>query len=248
VKTLLILTASALLTNTAYGAVVDFDELNAVDRPVYGPASPDFVSKGTTFNGGFYAGWSYSNDNDTTTPGFTNQYAAYTGTDVSGSGNYGIANGMTVFDLPAGQTPVSVRLTNATYAALSMLQGDGFAKQFGGPSGDDADYFDVTFTGHSTAGAGGSVTGSATFRLADYTSANSALDYIVDSWELLDLTPLGAAASVSLSWDSTDLGSYGINTPLYVAIDNLTLVPEPASVFTLLAAGGLLGMRRRRVG
>lgn len=247
-KTLFMLTATALISSAVQGTVVDFDELNPVDRPLYGPGSPAFVSKGVIFNGGFYAGWSYSNDNDITTQGFTNQYAAYTGTDVSGVGNYGISSGATVFDLPAGQAPVSIRLTNATYAALSMLHGDGFAKQFGGPSGDDADYIDVIFTGHSSVGAGGSVTGSTTFRLADYTFADNALDYIVDSWELLELAPLGAAASVSLSWDSTDVGTYGINTPLYLAVDNLTLVPEPASVFTVLALGGSLVMRRRRVG
>jgi hypothetical protein len=34
-----------------------------------------------------------------------------------------------------------------TYAALSMRDGDGFAKQFGGASGDDPDYFLLTITG-----------------------------------------------------------------------------------------------------
>ena len=245
-KSFFVFTAGLVLAGAAEAGVVTFDELNPVDRPVYGPASPSFVSAGTTFHGGFYSGWTYSNDNDTTTAGFTNQYAAYTGTDYSGTGNYGIASGGAVFDLPAGQTPESVRITNATYSALSMLQGDSFAKQFGGVSGGDPDYFEVTFTGYTGAGAAGTQTGSATFRLADYTFTDNAQDYIVDTWELVDLTALGNAVSVGLSWDSSDVGSFGINTPTYVAIDHLVLTPEPASLLAWLSVAGLGSMRRRR--
>lgn len=243
-KFLIALLSLSLFATNLNATVIDFDELNPVDRPLYGPGSPDFVTKGATFHGGFYGGWTYSDDNDAATPGFGNQYAAYTGTDYSAAGNYGVASGSSVFDLPAGQTPVSVRVTNSTYSALSMLLGDSFAKKFGGPTGDDADYFAVTFTGFSAPNGEGTATGAVTFRLADYTFADNAQDYIVDTWELLDLTPLGAAASVSLSWDSTDVGSFGINTPLYVAIDHLVLTPEPGSA-ALLTVAGLLMPRRR---
>jgi hypothetical protein len=61
----------------------------------------------------------------------------------------------------------------------------------------------------------------------------------------LDLTALGAPASIALSWESTDVGSFGINTPTYVAIDNLVLTPEPGSA-ALLAVAGLLMPRRWR--
>lgn len=238
---LIIFLAAANLNAT----VIDFDELNPIDRPLYGPGSADVVTKGATFHGGSWGGWTYSNDNDATTPGFANQYAAYTGTDYSGVGNYGVASGSAIVDLPVGQTPVSVRVTNNTYSALSMLLGDSFAKQFGGTTGDDEDYFDVIFTGYSAASGGGTATGSVSFRLADYTFADNALDYIVDTWELLDLTPLGSPASIGLSWFSTDVGSFGINTPQYVAIDNLVLTPEPGSAALLIVAGFWVARRRR---
>ncbi len=246
-KTIMMLAVSALLTQNATATVVDFDELNPADRPLYGPANPGFVSNGVTFGGGFYGGWTYSNDSDTTTAGYTNQYAAYTGIDVSGSGNYGIAYNTSVIDLPAGQTPVSIQLTNTTYAALSMLNGDSYAKQFGGEMGDDPDYYEVTFTGYAGAGATGAETGSVTFRLADYTFTDNSLDYVVDTWQLLDLSPLGNAASISLSWESTDVGGYGINTPTYVAVDELVLVPEPIVMTSILVTAGLIATRRRRV-
>lgn len=239
-------TAAAIaitLASAAHANTIDFDELNPADRPAYGDAgNTGFSSGGATFNTQQWSGWTYSDVNDTTTAGYANQYAAYTGTDVSGSGNYAIASGSSNVDLPAGQTAQSVRVTNTTYAALSMLNGDSFAKAFGGESGDDPDYFDVIFTGKDNADQ---TTGTVTFRLADYTFADNSQDYIVDTWQQVDLTPLGDAASIETSWASTDVGDFGINTPRYVAIDNLTLVPEPGSA-ALLALAGLLATRRRR--
>ncbi len=245
-KTVLV-SVLALCATSAHATVIDFDELNPVDRPLYGNATPtQFTSKGAVFHKQQWSGWTYSNDNDTTTPGFTNQYAAFTGTDLSGTGNYGIVFGSGPIDLPAGQTPQSVYVTNTTYAALSMLQGDSFAKKFGGPTGDDPDYFEVTFIGFSGPGASGSVTGSTTFRLADYTFVDNNLDYVVSTWELVDLTPLGNAASIDVAFASTDVGTFGINTPTYVAIDNLTLVPEPMTAAMLAIGACLVGMPRRR--
>lgn len=240
----LVLVASAVEATT-----VDFDELDPVNRPLYSGTNfdgnnPGFTSQGAVFEGGFWSGFSYSNDNDTTTAGFTNQYAAYTGTDFSGTGNYAIASGGgSSFVLPAGMTVQSIRVTNTTYAVLSMLSGDQFAKAFGGVSGDDPDYFDVIFTGKDGLDQ---ETGSVTFRLADYTFADNSQDYIVDTWELIDLTVLGNATSVELTWESSDVNAGGfINTPLYIAVDNLVLVPEPTSA-ALLALSGLAVLRRRR--
>jgi hypothetical protein len=47
----------------------------------------------------------------------------------------------------------------------------------------------------------------------------------------MDLTSLGGAKSLSFDYASSDVGQFGINTPLYFAMDNLTLsvVPEPSS-------------------
>ena len=239
-----LLLSLVLATAASAQTTLDFNELDPAARPAF-DANPGFASKGTTFAGGVYAGWSYSNVNDTTTAGFGNQYAAFTGTGLGGSGNYAIGYGSGPVTFAAGQRPTSVYLTNTTYAALSMLQGDSFAKKFGGASGNDADFFDVTFTGRSGVAGTGDVTGSVTFRLADYTFADNALDYVVRNWTQIDLTPLGNAASMNLSFASSDVGDFGINTPVYVAVDNLVTVPEPASLAGLAVAGGLL-LRRRK--
>ena len=67
--------------------------------------------------------------------------------------SYCFAPGEAYIDLPAGMDPASVRLTNTTFAALSMRDGDAFAKQFGGVSGDDPDWFLLTIDGLDAGGA-----------------------------------------------------------------------------------------------
>ena len=87
--------------------------------------------------GGFWNGWSYSNVVNATSAGFTNQYASFAGGGSNGLGgvfagqNYAMASGSgAYFNLPTNMRLLSVDLTNATYAALSMQTGDSFAKKF----------------------------------------------------------------------------------------------------------------------
>ena len=112
-----------------------------------------------------------------------------------------------------------------------MRDGDDFAKQFGGAGGDDPDFFSVTFTGWDDINLGGSSIGSVEFFLADYRFADNNLDYIVDQWMEVNLNSLSSARSIEISFDSSDVGMFGTNTPLYVAVDNVTYsaasVPEP---------------------
>jgi hypothetical protein len=124
--------------------------------------------------------------------------------------------------LPDGTTPSSVRVTNTTYAALSMRDGDMFAKKFGGPDGTDPDFFVLTIHGVD---ANGNATGSVDFFLADYRFQDPSLNYIVSSWTTVDLTPLGNAASLTFELSSSDIGPFGMNTPAYFAIDNLVVMP-----------------------
>ncbi len=246
----------------ASAAVIDFSDLTLAPNSFFngGPTtnSTGWTSGGATFGnsynsswGGFWNGLVYSNVNDTTTPGFGNQYAAFTGAGVGGSGIYAVAySGPAAFiNLPAGTFAQSVYLTNTTYAALDMLNGSPFSKKFGGETGDDEDFFDVIITGYTGLGGTGAVTGFVTFRLADYTFADNSQDYIVNTWSYVDLTPLGAAASLIFTWNSSDVGEYGINTPTYVALDNLTVIPEPANAAGLagVVALALLGFRRRKL-
>ncbi len=241
------------LAGTSQGdTVVNFQDLSLAPNSYWNGSSGSggFTSGGAYFNNscnpsyGSWSGWSYSNVNDTTTPGYGNQYAAYTGTGFGGSGNYAVGyvgnpdygDVLPTITIPDGMQVQSAMFTNTTYAALSMLDGDWAAKQFG-PS----DWFKLTIIGE---GASNNVVGSVNFDLAQNGS-------IVNTWQLVNLSSLSGARTLEFDLSSTDNDPvYGMNTPAYFAMDNLTLspVPEPSTLALLCGAGiawAVWGYRRR---
>ncbi|HEC41420.1 MAG TPA: DUF4465 domain-containing protein [Bacteroides sp.] len=174
----------------------------------------------TTWEGGFtsWTGFAYSNHTDALTPGFGNQYSCYAGSGAGGSEIFAlIADGDTLtFKLPERVDKIS--LANSTYAALSMRDGDDFAKKFGGADGTDPDFFHLIITGINN---NGEITGTVTFVLADFTSADPVSDFITDIWTEIPLDALGHVKQLAFSFDSSDKGDWGINTPKYACIDNI---------------------------
>jgi hypothetical protein len=145
-----------------------------------------------------------------------------------------------VANLGGEHLAASVMITNTTYAYQAMKNGDDgnivpFCKQFGGVTGNDQDWFKLTIVGKN----GINITGQIDFYLADYRFADNAQDYVIDQWTEVDLSSLGLVTSLEFSVASSDYG-----TPTYFAMDNLNIVPEPATM-SLLAIG-VLALRRRR--
>ncbi|MGH0030681.1 MAG: DUF4465 domain-containing protein [Myxococcota bacterium] len=261
-----------LVAPTARAAVIDFEDVGA-NLPIagdffysgesaYDPGDPDatdFQSGGAVFDNRFlpfspgccWDGWAYSQTTDTTTGGFGNQYSAVTGGGAGGSATYGVGytgSSQTASDIVTivfGQelSVLSAQVTNTTYAWDSMTNGDGFAKQFGGPTGDDPDWLLLTVTGYDGLGAS---TGSVGFYLADYRFADDALDYIVTDWTTLDLSGLGAVKSLDFAIDGSDAAFGFVNTPTYFALDDLVVVPEPGTGLLLGLGLAGLALRRRR--
>lgn len=164
------------------------------------------------------AGWAYSNVMDTTNPGPGNLFGAVTYTDWGGLGNYAVGQqNARIRLLPAATNPPqSVLVTNSTYAYISMRDGDAFAKKFGGTSGNDPDWFKLTIRGYS----GGSITtDSAEIYLADYRFSNNNQDYILKDWQLVPLNHFGPVDSLVFQLTSSDVGSFGMNTPAFFCID-----------------------------
>lgn len=204
----------------------------------------------TDFGGGCcHVDWVYSNRTDTTTGNFTNQHSAITGGGVDGSAHYAIANfGAPTISFASAVTVQGGYFTNTTFTGRTMLDGDtlfGFSKKFGGASGNDPDYLKLTIIGKD---GGGATTGSVDFMLADYRFADNTQDYVVTDWRWVDLAALGTVSSLQFALVSSDSGEFGINTPAYFALDNLTVtaVPEPEQVALLLAGLVLVGAAARR--
>lgn len=175
----------------------------------------------TSFGGFWAGGFALSNQTDSLTSGWGNQYASRAGSGARGSSTYAVAydNGSFYSTIhPQLLHFDSVYITNNSFAYYSMLNGDAFSKKFGGLDGTDPDYFRVVFRGFFE----GDPTGTPdTVYLADYRSDNPAEDYILKSWTLFDLSALGFCDSVTYTFESTDVGDFGINTPLYFCMDYL---------------------------
>ena len=170
---------------------------------------------------GFGGGFTYCNTTDTETPGYTN-LSAITAGGYDGGTTYltaSTANEVTITNLNADAYLFKgAYITNTTYAYLAMAEGDdgngdyAYVTKF-----DDSSYFTLTATGYT---ADGEEIASLDFALATGTD-------ILAEWSWFDWTDIGEAAYITFSMDSSDTGDYGMNTPAYFCLDDVTFI-EPA--------------------
>ena len=59
------------------------------------------------------------------------------------------------------------------------------------------------------------------FYLADFRFSDNSQDYIVDTWTSVDISSLGAVNQLTFKFESSDNGTFGMNTPAYVCIDDI---------------------------
>jgi Domain of unknown function (DUF4465)/PEP-CTERM motif len=211
-----------------------------------------FMSNGVVFGNAYdkpsasWSGWAYSDIDDPITTGptpylndYIHQFAAIAGTAPGGSGNYAISFGSgAVINLPARMSPVSFDVTNTTYDYLSMTHGDDFATKF-----TIGDFFELKIFGYTGLDGSGAEVGEVDFDLARFTSSDS---LPVDAWTLVDLASLVGSQSLVFDYASSDVGPFGVNTPEYFAMDDLTLstaTPEPSTLAMLLIGLAGLGCR-----
>ena len=176
--------------------------------------------------GASWSGIAISRYHDMSTEGYTNQLSAYYEDAATGFGGYKGSqtfavnyNGQISFDDNTTEcTFYHFWVINSTYAALSMKNGDMFAKKF---SYEDNDWFKVTITAEDK---GGNPTGTAVdFYLADFRTATS--PGIITQWTKVDLTPLGNKVhTIKFNMESSDVGQWGMNTPSYFCFDNLAFL------------------------
>ncbi len=251
-KAKLILASLFAASISASAVTVDFEDLGLAADSYYKGADSagGFTSRGVGFSNnydttyGSWDGFAYSNLASVfpTVSDYNDQFSLAATGNAAGN-TYGIAyqgytSAPTISLDNATSTPLSISITNTSYAWASMTYGDGFAKQF-----TTGDWFKLTITALNSIG---STIGSVETFLADFTDGNA---YILDNWTVVDLSSLGeSVAFLSFTFSSSDNGTWGMNTPAYVAIDNFVAVPEP-STYAALAGLAVLGMavyRKRR--
>lgn len=177
-----------------------------------------------------WSGFAISKVQDNTTAGFGNQYASYTNGGANGSSQYGIWYDGGTIEFNQLRVVHSLQITNTTYAALSMRDGDQYSKQFGsangpdgqpdGTNGEDWLLLQIIPLNENDELVGDTID----FYLADYRFANNNDDYIVDTWETITFNNL-VAKKLKFLLSSSDNGQWGMNTPGYFAIDNVAASP-----------------------
>ena len=173
--------------------------------------------------GAYWEGIAISQFNDMATEGYANQLSVYYKDAASGLGGYGGSKTFAVSndgdisfeDSTTEGTFDHFWVTNSTYAALSMKNGDSFAKKF-----VQGDWFKLTVTAVDKSD---SPTGNAVeVYLADFRTASS--PGILTQWKKVDLTPLGNKVhALKFTLTSSDTGDWGMNTPDYFCFDNLAI-------------------------
>lgn len=109
-------------------------------------------------------------------------------------------------------TTVRLNLSTFTYKSITDEDVNGFARAF-----TDGDYLKVTFTsilGDDTEGD------SVDCYVVDYRDGKR---FVATNWDAFDISALrGEIAAIRIHIETTDIGEYGANTPLYICLDDLT--------------------------
>lgn len=101
--------------------------------------------------------------------------------------------------------------TNSTYPVNSILNGDSYS----GPAFEAADWLKCTVTGKKADGTTATV---------DIDLAKNG-DYVKE-WKYADLSALGKVVELSFTFSGSRMGDYGLNTPAYICIDDITVEVE----------------------
>lgn len=175
----------------------------------------DYISDyGGYSNGGFCV----SNQTDTITAGFSNQYSVFNTGGSNGSEKFAVVyyssyapeNSRFTFEKRPSRVK-SLKVNNSTYVYLTIKNGDDFTTALGAN-----DWFKVVFEGYFEAKS----TGKVEFYLADF---RNGLNYICKDWTNVNLTALGIVDEVRIFVEGSDVGEYGLNTPSYVCIDDIEI-------------------------
>ncbi|MEO8761869.1 MAG: DUF4465 domain-containing protein [Bacteroidia bacterium] len=229
-----ILTTSAQVNTGTTTQISDFENvtLTSKHQTVYNDSTggggftsgnASFPSKWDTAYGGLWSsGWACSSVNDTINS-YPNLYGCSANRGYNNSNKYAVGTTsnpliLRMTDTLLGKTVTGMYICNSTYAYTSMKNGDFISPKF---SAANKDWFKLTvkkyFHGNLSAD-------SSEIYLADFRYADTTQNYILKNWQWVGLSSLGNVDSLTFALSSTQNDPiYGMNTPAFFCIDNLTL-------------------------
>lgn len=231
----------AVINCNVPNTVLNFSELPLTHNSFFLPEENGMFSSGPLnfiYEAGFgsWSGFSYSNRVSLTGEYTNDQFVAATLGGMDGdTTNFAISyvssdwmSGTydpipSVINTTDGQTAVfsGFYTTNSHMAFITLRDGTMFNKKFGGETGNDPDWFRLKVWGVR---ADNSLTDIVEQYLADFRFEDNGLDYIQNDWRWVDLSTLGEVKSLNFILESSDSGDFGMNTPAYFCMDNLTVM------------------------
>jgi len=161
-------------------------------------------------------------------PGYGCESADYDFVSHSGSKNVFLVgqnnSGFRLYPTTRNATQVvQLRISNSTYAYNSMKFGDFVGKKF---SAADKDSFILIITGFS----GSQKQFSKRVSLADYRFTDTNKNFMLDTWQIVKFNQNETADSLAFTLESSDNGQFGMNTPAFFVMDNVTVAEFIGSV------------------
>lgn len=195
------------------------------------------------WNGGIaLSQWNYRSDKDGDSDGwwysYMNQCSVYNTVSTDGSNTKAGADGSNTFAVMTGYTDASNNSSpsfnfsgSSEYVVESMMycptsylygvitEGNPYGI-YGDKSLEEAGgWFKMTATGYDAAG---NVTQTVEEYVCDYRNASRSVA-IGTTWKVWDLSALGRVNKIVFNFEGSDCGQWGLNTPAYMAIDNITV-------------------------
>lgn len=191
------------------------------------------LSSGSSWNGTYWDGFTLvkCGDNAVQTDWITNQWANMAGGGINAQGVadasvpylyaycpdfMGTSLCTMTYDDEKTYYPKGMYVNISAYSYYACKNGISPANAFS----KEGDSFILTVSGKNAAGE----EKSCAIELAGY--HNGEFKALTD-WTWFDMTSLGAVKDMAFTLTSTDNGTYGANTPLYFALDKLTVSDEP---------------------
>ena len=183
----------------------------------------------TAYGGYWQSGSAYTNVKDTSNGTYTNLYGSIT--NGAFNGNYYVTSqDKAIIKMNSNALSLSgFFVTNTTFAYKTIKNGNSIARKFGDttgthsglPQGTYPDWFKIIVRPYR---GGVLLTDSVEHYLADYRAAGTANDFIQKNWQYVFCANLPISDSILITLKSSDTGIYGMNTPGFFCMDNISVV------------------------
>jgi len=183
------------------------------------------------------ANWWYSYENQCSVYNLDSTDGSNNGAGARGSNTFVVANGYDdensesaprmYFTSNAELALGTVQLCNSSYAYGVLVNGSGYGANPDKTMEESEGWFCVEFYGFDAQGNATNDGIPVVFYLCDYRAGSSTYTAAISKWTPCDLSALGKVNSVKLNFHGSDTGTYGLNTPAYVCLDNLEVKVPP---------------------